>query len=296
MQRLTVGVLYAGEMGSAVGRLLSTRGIRVVTTVEERSERTKRSGDEAGIEVLPTLTDVKRVANIVISVVVPTAATNVANAYCSRGSAPADALYLDINSISPATVGRIEDCLTSADIQFVDGAIHGLAAQLESRGTLYLSGGSADRVARLFDGAMRLRVLGDSCGPASSFKMMLGGMSKGLVALFLELGLVARRTEVLDELLTEAGHYYPGVMSAIERLLPTYPRHAARRGDELREVGQTIRATGLEPNMISAAEQIITALGDMDLEAVCDESRHWTVADVLEQVHMRDPLCMSHVY
>ena len=52
----TVGILYAGEMGAALGRALAADGLRIVTTLECRGPRTQRLCREAGLEELPDLT------------------------------------------------------------------------------------------------------------------------------------------------------------------------------------------------------------------------------------------------
>jgi 3-hydroxyisobutyrate dehydrogenase-like beta-hydroxyacid dehydrogenase len=286
----TVGILYPGEMGAAIGSLLSSRGVRVVSTLQGRSERTRSLCKDASIEVLPSLSELKQLADIVISVVLPTAALDVAEAYRSCGPVSADVLYLDLNSVSPSTVTSVAACLESQQVDFVDGTIHGLASQLKTRGTLYLSGRSTDRVVALFDNMLRLKVIGSEVGDASAFKMMLGGMSKGLAALFLEIALIARHADALEHVLDDFEYYYPGIMSVIERLLPTYPQHAVRRGDELREVQRTMLENGLKPNMVGAAEQMISSVGRMNLEAKHGRSSNWTVSDVVQQVYQQNPL------
>ena len=67
----TVGIVSPGAMGSAVGGALLRGGARVVATVAGRSERTARLADEAGLELLPSLADVVREADIVLSIVPP---------------------------------------------------------------------------------------------------------------------------------------------------------------------------------------------------------------------------------
>src|SRR5881392_835936 len=98
----TIGVLYPGEMGASLAVLLRRRGHAVVTTVAGRGERTARLCREAEVAVLPSLEDVVRTADVVISVVPPAAAEEVAEAYCRHAPlAPAGALYVDLNAIRP---------------------------------------------------------------------------------------------------------------------------------------------------------------------------------------------------
>src|SRR5207253_11253221 len=140
----------------------------------------------------------------------------------------------------PDTAKRIAALFADSGMNFVDGAVHGMAGQLHSRGTLYLAGKAAENVAALFENLLRVKVLGDAPGQASAFKMMISGLNKGVVALVLEMALAARQAGFLDDLLVCYRDAYPGIMGLVDRLLPTYPEHARRRGDELKEVAQTL--------------------------------------------------------
>ncbi len=288
VRRPTIGILYPGEMGSALGKLLAGDGCRVVTTLEGRSDRTARLCREAGLEVLDSFADVVRLAGVVFSVVPPAQALPLAERYreAARGRSPAP-LFVDANSVSPLTVQEIAARLGEADLPCVDAAVHGLAAQLRSRGTVYLSGPEAPRVAGLLEGLVRVRVMGDRPGQASALKMLIAGLNKGLVALFLELGLLAREGGLLPELVECCKNSYPGVAEVVERLLPTFPQHAARRGQEMQELERTMEAAGLTPAVVRGTREIITALGRLGLPARPDraDERPWTVAEVIEESH-----------
>jgi 3-hydroxyisobutyrate dehydrogenase-like beta-hydroxyacid dehydrogenase len=280
-----VGILYPGDMGSSLGKLLADDGFSVVTTVTERSPRTHRLAEQTGLNILPRLADVVRTGNVVVSVVPPQAAEEVAQHYLDLAAeAPPGAIYIDANPICPQALEGMALRFARAQIQFVDGAIHGVAAQLRGLGSLYLSGAKADALARLFGRSLRVKYLGDQPGRASAFKMLLGGMSKGLIALFVEMAAVARSVGLSDDMLDCYGHFYPGVMTAVERILPTYPQHAARRADEMGELEQMMSALGLTPRMVGGAHRVIDALAQHDWKA---NPRKRTVAEIIEEVHSR---------
>jgi len=146
--------------------------------------------------------------------------------------------------------------ITAAGRSFVDAALNGLARNLTTSGTLFLSGDRAAEVAALFGDAVRVKQLGSESGAASSMKMLLGGMSKGLCGLFLELALVAERRGMLDEMLTACDAIYPGMQHVIDRMLPTYAQHAPRRAAEMRELQSTAEAAGLEPCVLDAVRRL----------------------------------------
>jgi 3-hydroxyisobutyrate dehydrogenase-like beta-hydroxyacid dehydrogenase len=280
---VTVGILYAGELGSTLGRLLRQGGLTVVTTLEDRSLRTADLCRPAGLCILPSLSDVLSRADILLSLVSPSAA--VALAECYRANRPAAApaqVYVDINSIAPDTAQKIAKVLDVPGVTFVDGAVHGLASALPERGTLYLSGQAAPVVAELFGRCLRVRVLGSEPGRASAFKMLISGLNKGVVALFVELALAARQAGMLDELLLCYRDVYPGIMGLVDRLLPTYPQHAGRRGDELQEVERALQGLGVEPRLAGAARRLTQELADARLQQQCEAGHAWSVLEVLE--------------
>lgn len=276
-----VGVLYAGEMGSSLGRVLIGDGLRVVTTTEGRSPRTARLCREAGLEELPSLAEVVRAADVVISVVPPSAALQSARDYAALAHlAPAGRLYVDANAVSPATAEAMGRVLAEAGVDYVDAAVNGLASRLTAGAVVYLSGTRAPEVARLFGRTLRVQVVGDAPGKASALKGALAGLSKGLTALFVEIAVAAREAGVGDFFLERCRAYYPGVMEVVERMLPTYPRHATRRAEEMAELDEAITALGLRPDVVRAAGGVTRAVAAAGLE-----DRPWTADGVLEALH-----------
>ncbi len=251
----TVGLLYPGEMGASVATVLRGNGVTVVTTLRDRAARTAERCTETGIVVLDSIADVARRANVILSLVPPAAAMDVAESYAVVSHlAPAGAVFVDANSISPELVRSIAAQLNGVSV--VDAAINGLAKNLTTSGTLFLSGARADEVAALFANSVRVRVLGGDIGAASTMKMLLGGMSKGLCGLFIELALVADRRGMLAEMLAETAAIYPGMRVVVDRMLPTYAEHAGRRATEMRELLATAQDSSLEPCVIEAISRL----------------------------------------
>src|SRR5438045_2463334 len=174
----TIGVLYPGEMGASLAALLRRRGHHVVATLASRGERTARLCREAEVAVLPALADVVRAADVVISVVPPAAAEDVAADYCRHAPlAPAGALYVDLNAIRPELAETLATRLAACGGAFVDAAVNGLAKNLTTTATLYLSGARAAEVAALVGNDVRVKLLGNKPGRASAMKMLLSGLS-----------------------------------------------------------------------------------------------------------------------
>lgn len=289
VDQTTIGILYPGELGSAFGKLLAGNGFFVVTTMEGRSSRTRRLCHDAGLGVLDSIGKVLERSDIVISFVSPEAALQVAEdvAVLVKGES-LPLLYVDANSISPLTAVKISERLRLAQVDFVDASVHGLASQLRRAGVLYLSGGRAHELEDRFRSIVRVKVVGDAPGQASALKMVLSGLSKGLVGLYSETMLFAREMGLLDDALEIGNEFYPGVMEVVKRLFPTYPQHAARRSEELREMEKTMSLNGVVPRVAAAAREVIANIAEVDWPKNAEFHR-WALADFIEEIY-RDHL------
>ena len=101
------------------------------------------------------------------------------------------------------------------------------------------------------------KLVGEEVGVASAFKLSIYGFNKGLVALFLEMVVAADRIGLRDELIQCLRDFYPGSVETVERLLPTYPRHARRRTQEMTEVVEWLGELGLSADMAAATRAVI---------------------------------------
>lgn len=264
----TVGLLYPGEMGASFGRLLTAAGRRVVTTVAGRSNGTLQRSRDADIEVLPSLAEVVRQSSLVFSLVETSAAAPVASSYAQFAHlAPSGSIYIDVNSIGPETARAIGGMVSAAGRDFVDGAFNGLARTLSTGGTLFLSGPRADDVAGALGSIVRVRVLGPEIGQASTMKMLLGGLTKGMCALFLELATLAEQRRMLPEMMAACTMIYPGMTTVIDRMLPTYARHSGRRSVEMRELELTLQNSRLEPCVVAAVRQLHERLAELPFDS-----------------------------
>jgi 3-hydroxyisobutyrate dehydrogenase-like beta-hydroxyacid dehydrogenase len=254
-----------------------------VTTLTGRSQRTVRLCRSADFKVLDSLEEVVRESNVLVSVVPPGVAEAMADQYAEMAHlSPAGAMYVDANSIGPELAASLAARIVSRRRGFVDASIHGQAGNLAGGATLYLSGVGAGEIAALFEGAMRVRVLGDEPGRASAMKMILAGLSKGMCALFLEVAALALRLGMLRDMNDEVARFYPGILSAAERMLPTYPRNAARRVVEMRQLEETCLSVGQEPCLFDAARRLLEEFTGVGFD--CQSNPRWTLETIVEQL------------
>jgi len=274
----SAALLYPGEMGCAVAKVLVAAGWSVCTHLWGPSLAVRVKAEAAGVADLGSLDETLATADLVISLVPPAVALEtaemVAEAARRSGRRP---LYLDANSVAPATMAAIAATLAGAGVDCVDGAFVGSAAELGGRTRLYLSGPRAGELVADLPAAFHTTALGPEVGAASALKLAFAGFNKGLVALFLEImgaGAVAGR---LEELLRCLREFYPGTLETLERLLPSYPLHAARRADEMDELAQWLSSEGRDPACAEAARDVLRRAAAMGL----DGERRWTFAEAL---------------
>src|SRR4026208_1102649 len=100
----SVALISPGDMGQAVGALLVRGGVRVLTCVEGRSERTRGLARAAGFPELATLECLVREPGLLLSIVPPAQAVAVARDVAGALGATGSRLtYVDCNAAAPRT-------------------------------------------------------------------------------------------------------------------------------------------------------------------------------------------------
>ena len=64
----TVGILSPGDMGHTVGKVLRENGLRIITCLKDRSQRTRELAEKAGIEDVPTYPQLVTEADLILSI------------------------------------------------------------------------------------------------------------------------------------------------------------------------------------------------------------------------------------
>lgn len=271
----TVAILTPGDMGHSVGNVLRYGGLRVITSLQGRSARTVSLAREAGIEDVGAYETLVREAEIILSILAPSAATalaqRVAEAVRSTGARP---VFVECNAIAPQTVRAIGAILTAAGARFVDAGIIGGPPQPGGSGPrFYASGEDATTFAQLGRHGLDIRILGPEIGKASGIKMCYAAMTKGITALATEL-LVAAKAMGLDEpLRAEFGEGPGSVMKSLERSIPGMPPKAYRWVGEMEEIASTFEHLGLTPLIHQGAAAIYRFVEGTPLGAETPEMR-----------------------
>jgi 3-hydroxyisobutyrate dehydrogenase-like beta-hydroxyacid dehydrogenase len=270
----TVGLLSPGEMGHTIGQVLHGSGLRVLTHLGGRSERSAALAAKAGMEDTPSIDDLVGEAEILLSVLVPARATAVADQVATAiERTRADLLYVDCNAIAPPTVERIGARILSAGGRFADAGIVGPPPRKPGTTRFYASGPGAAEFAKLSTAGLDVRVIGDQIGQASGLKMCYAALTKGLIALGTELLVAAHMMGLGDALRDEQRDSIPSVLSWLEGMMPTMPPKAYRWVGEMEEIAATFTALGLTPRMLEGAADMYRFVADTPLGKETPETR-----------------------
>jgi 3-hydroxyisobutyrate dehydrogenase-like beta-hydroxyacid dehydrogenase len=295
----TVGIISPGDMGHQVGRVLRHYGLRVITSLDGRSERTRTLAAQAGIEAVGDYAALVREADIVLSILVPSeavaAAERIAQAADDMG---VDLLFVDCNAIAPQTVRQIEEIIQRAGGCFVDASIIGppprLSPAASGQTRFYASGEYAVAFAGLGSCGLNVIVLDGPAGQASALKMCYAALTKGLTALCTELLTAAEALGVGEALAVEFQQSQSAMLAQMNRAIPGMTPKAHRWVGEMEEIAATFAAVGLTPKIFAGAADIYrlvaaSPLGERALEDTSAPPSAAEAAAILAQFAERYP-------
>ncbi|MEV6630953.1 DUF1932 domain-containing protein [Actinoplanes sp. NPDC051470] len=283
----TVGLVSPGYMGSGIGWALRQGGARVVATVAERSARTRRLADEAGLELVPTLSDVVADADVVLSITPPGRSLAAAGAIAAALKATSSrAIVADLNAVSPTTMTAVAHELSPAPV--VDGAISGAPPNVRPGARIFLSGEHAAAIADLpWSGQVQPIIVGAEVGAASATKMCTASVYKGLGALLTQAIRTAGHHGVLDAVVADLSRNdvadLAGVVSSATK--------AHRFVDEMHEIATTQSAAGLTPDLFTAIAAVYQDVSTTTLAEGDPETTDFALpaAEIVDRLNHRRP-------
>ena len=145
-----VAVLYPGALGAALGKALIAVGGTPITCLCGRSAATRERALVANFVVVSSLEELARASDIVVSLVSPTSAVEVARRFAACVRSPhaetaAKPAFIDANSVAARTKKHIAEILSSVGIACSDGAFLGPANRIGPDNVMLLSGRIANQ-------------------------------------------------------------------------------------------------------------------------------------------------------
>ncbi len=240
--QMVIALIGAGEMGAAVGARLKQHGARVLTSLKGRSGGSEARVLRSGLEVIDDDLRLVRDADVVLSIVPPGAALEVAERFrVPLQNATRNPIFADCNAISPATARRIGQVLIGSRCRYVDAGIIGGPPPADRSATgprFYASGDCACEFARLAEFGLDIAVLDGPIGAASGLKLSYAGITKGLIAVGSAMIAAAARDGLADALRGELARSQPQILARLERQVPAMLPKAYRWVAEMEQIAE----------------------------------------------------------
>lgn len=257
----TIFLPCAGEMGAGLGRILVAAGARVLTNLDGRSAATVARAEAAGM--IPAGPGAAVEADVILSVVPPAIAVEMAERVAALVDPERPPLYVDLNAVAPETSIRIGRIVIESGARFSDGSIIGGPPAPGGRGPrLYVSGPGADEATELNRLGLEVIPMDGDVGAASALKMCYGALTKGLVGLLASMLAAAERAGVGAELHSEMSDSQPALLARAERNVPgMYPK-AYRWIDEMQQVASFLGHDRPESGIWRSLADLYEAIAD----------------------------------
>lgn len=254
MQIKNVGVASPGDMGQAIAARLKESGCNVFTALDGRSARTRALANEAGLTDCGSMDQLVATCDMILSILNPGAAVDKAREVAAALSKTGKkTVFADCNAISPQTVREIDAIIREAGGTFIDAGIIGSPPRGKNRTRIYVSGPDARLFMQFNHPNLQVRVVGERVGDASSVKMCYGAITKGAVALGVELLIAARRLGVENVLEAEFKESLPDIHHWILDRATAMPPKAYRWVPEMLEIAKTFEGVDMTPRILQGA-------------------------------------------
>ncbi|GLU34167.1 DUF1932 domain-containing protein [Trinickia caryophylli] len=252
-----------GEAGGILGAALAVKGAEVsmydlLLDDAREAEAMRGKARRAGVRAGASVADAIRGADLIVSAV--TAASDLEVAAGVAAAIAPGQVFLDINSVSPATKTHGCTVIEAAGGRFVESAVMAPVPPYGIAVPMLLGGRDAEAVADALRAlGFDARAVSTKVGVASAAKMCRSVMIKGIEALTVEC-LSAARVYGADEIvlasLRETFDKFRTNADLPGYLISRVAEHGRRRAAEMREVAETLRDAGIEPSMSAACAQL----------------------------------------
>lgn len=256
-----------GEAGAAFAGGAAARAYDRKT--DDPATRDAKCADFARAGVQGCANAAEALAGIPAALCVVTADQALAAARTAAPLIAPGALWLDMNSVAPATKQAAADLIEGAGGRYVDVAVMSPVLPARRAAPLLVGGPhAAEAAAFLADiGFTAVSSVPGPVGRASSIKMIRSVMVKGIEALTAECFLAADAAGVADAVRDSLGASWPGTdwAARADYNLDRMMVHGLRRAAEMDEVVKTLDALGTGSAMSRATTERQRAIGALGL-------------------------------
>ena len=261
----TVAILSPGDMGSNVGRALREDGLEVITCLDGRSDRTRELAEVAGIVDVSPLDEMLAASDIVLSILVPERAVDVARDVAGWIRTSGKPLaFADCNPVSPKTAMLMADIVDGAGGRYIDAGIIGSPPGRGEPPRFYASGPNEQLLAQLDGRGISVPTMGGENGRASAIKMCYASLSKGAMSLYTNALVTAWNLGIFDEFIAEMSSSQEAVLRGMQGVNGLGAK-AFRWIEEMEQISATFDAAGGTPHMHQGAADTYRMISESDI-------------------------------
>jgi 3-hydroxyisobutyrate dehydrogenase-like beta-hydroxyacid dehydrogenase len=286
---LRVAVVGFGEFGSAIGRGFAREGGADVFVFSRASTISAamlaERAEAAGVTVCATIEEALDGADVVISAVPASAASEVARR-CA-GCLTKASLFVDVSPQLPEAKDADAVVLEGFGATYADVAIIGTVAADGFRTPMIVCGSGASAWREIATPlGIEVTTIEGPPGSASLVKLLRSIYMKGRDSLILELLLVTRAYGLDDTVVQSIAGAKEQVPfpDLVTRVMCSLAMHAERRADELAKSADIIEAVGLEPLVTRAGVERLQRFARLGLRERFAGDRPAALEDVLAAI------------
>lgn len=270
---LRLGIYGYGDVGHGLALGLGKEGLAGIVAYQRVPvrESIQAKAAAAGARLVATPLELAAAADVIIAVTQGSKAADAARAI-APGLGPGH-LYVDLASATPAIKQEIGTVLAPRGARYAEGAIEGSPLVYEHRFGVIVSGAAAGEcAARLNPWGMKIEVVGDTIGHASTIKGLRHILMKGQAALMLEAGIAARRAGIDAALFASVTEWYDARswLLQVGNLARTTAVHAERRSEEAAMAIEIMHGLGMEPVMTPRTVELLQRVAALGLRERLD--------------------------
>jgi 3-hydroxyisobutyrate dehydrogenase-like beta-hydroxyacid dehydrogenase len=256
---LEIAFIGYGEVGQLFSRQLAVKpGVRITVydilfQDPERGPDLQQRASEAAVHAADSTAEACRGADIVISAVTADSAVTVAEQ--AGPHLKSSHIYIDLNSVSPATKERVAAAVRQQGAQFVEFAVMAPVREPGIEVSILSGGEKAEYVSSLLNElGMKITPVSTEIGTASATKLCRSIVIKGMEALMVDFSLASERAGVMPAVLASLKASYPGMdwENVAKVMMSRVRQHGIRRAAEMREASRMITELGLDGSLASA--------------------------------------------
>lgn len=250
---LEIAFIGYGEVGQLFSRQLASRPGVSVTVYDILLDNPKRGPDlrrrasETGVRAADNTADACRDADLVISAV--TADSAVTAAEQAVPHLKPSQIYIDLNSVSPATKKQVEERVRQSGAAFVELAVMAPVGGPGIEVPILSGGEKAEHVSSLLNKlGMNIAPVSTEIGTASATKLCRSIVIKGMEAIMVDFTLASERAGVMPAVLASLQASYPGMdwENVAKVMMSRVRQHGIRRAAEMREASRMLAELGLD--------------------------------------------------